>query len=93
MTRRTTKIFLALLLLFAGPVLWVANAQQVLELRKAIELTGLVGLKDSAKRTLSVAKGDLHFAYAKRNSDRSAASIEDVATGSDCRRSEDGEQT
>lgn len=83
MTCRRTKIFLALLLLFTGPVLWAANAQQVSDPRKPIELRGLVGVKDTARGTLSVAIKDLHFADAKRNSDLSVASTEDVATGSD----------
>ena len=44
-------------------------------------------VKDNTKGTLSVENGQLHFADGKANSNLSAASIEDVVTGNDSRRS------
>jgi hypothetical protein len=73
--------FVAAVSLFAGLVISIASAEQVSKPVKVVQLTGLVGVKDNAKGTLSVDKGDLHFAHAKQTSDVTVASIEDVSTG------------
>ena len=83
MTHLRTKTLMAIQLFFAGLMLPMASAQPGSEPVKAVQLTGLVGVKDNAKGTLSVEKAGLHFAYAKGKSDVSAASIEDVTTGAD----------
>ena len=83
MTHLRTKTLMTIPLFFAGLMLPMASAQPGSEPVKAVQLTGLVGVKDNAKGTLSVEKVGLHFAYAKGKSDVSAASIEDVTTGAD----------
>jgi len=74
--------FVVAVSLFAGLVISIASAEQVSKPVKVVQLTGLVGVKDNAKGTLSVDKGDLHFAHAKQTS-VTVASIEDVSTGAD----------
>jgi hypothetical protein len=83
MTIGRTIGFVAAASLFAVLAISVVSAEQVSNSVKVVHLSGLVGVKDNAKGTLSVDKGDLHFAQAKRTSDVSAASIEDVSTGAD----------
>jgi hypothetical protein len=59
------------------------NAQQSPTVVKAVQLTGLPGVKENAKGTLSVEKGSLHFVSGKPASDVYAGSIQDVVTGTD----------
>jgi len=58
------------------------NAQQSPTVVKAVQLTGLAGVKENVKGKLSVENGSLHFVSGK-SYDVSAASIQDVVTGSD----------
>ena len=85
MTPRS-KFGLAVALFFASLVISIGNAQQVPGPVKVVQLTGLPGVKDNAKGTLDVEDGNLHFVHAKASSDVSAASIQDVVTGSDTQR-------
>jgi hypothetical protein len=87
MTARRTTVFVAVALLFAGLVILTANARENSSAVKAIQLTGLKGVKDNAKGILSVENGNLHFVHGKGNADVSAASIQDVVTGGDSRKS------
>ena len=50
---------------------------------KAVQLTGLQGVKENAKGTLSVENGNLHFVHGKGSSDVAISVILDVATGTD----------
>jgi len=50
---------------------------------KAVQLTGLPGIKQNAKGKLSVENGNLHFASGRMTSDVSIGSIQDVIAGSD----------
>ena len=59
------------------------NAQQSPTVVKAVQLTGLAGIKENAKGKLSVENGSLHFISGKISSDVTASSIQDVVTGSD----------
>ena len=59
------------------------NAQQSPTVVKAVQLTGLPGVKENAKGKLSVENGNLHFTSGKTISDVSASSILDVVTGGD----------
>lgn len=61
----------------------VVNAQQNPTVVKAVQLTGLPGVKDNAKGKLSVENGSLHFISAKTTSDVTARSIQDVVTDTD----------
>jgi hypothetical protein len=86
----TTTILLGIALLFAELVIPVANAQQASGPVKAVQLTGLAGVKDNAKGTLSVENGQLHFVHGKASSDVSASSIQDVVTAADSQRAVGG---
>src|SRR5258707_5581602 len=86
MTFRGATVLVGVGLLFAGLVIPVANAQQASGPVKVVQLTGLAGVKDNAKGTLSVENGQLHFVHGKASSEVSAASIQDVVTGADSQR-------
>ena len=83
--RRT--VYLVISLLFSALVSAIGNAQETSVPVKAVQLTGLKGIKDNTKGTLSVENGNLHFVHGKENSDVSATSIQDVVTGGDSRES------
>src|SRR5258708_14155147 len=90
MTSRTTTVLVGVASFFAGLVIPVANAQRASGPVKVVQLTGLVGVKDSAKGTLSVENGQLHFVHGKASSDVSASSMQDVATAADSQRAVGG---
>src|SRR5260370_25275486 len=90
MTSRTTTVLVGVASLFAGLVIPVANAQRASGPVKVVQLTGLVGVKDNAKGTLSVENGQLHFVHGKASSDVSASSMQDVATAADSQRAVGG---
>lgn len=75
-----------LVLLVVGTLPFVAissvNAQQGPTVAKAVQLTGLPGVKENAKGKLSVENKSLHFISDKTTSDVSASSIQDVVIGS-----------
>jgi len=85
MTLKWAPLFGWLVLVFAGSLISIANAQQSLGPTTVVQLTGLAGVKDNAKGVLSVENRNLHFVRGKTRSDVSATSIEDVVTGSDSR--------
>jgi hypothetical protein len=87
MTPRSRAVLVAVVLPFTGLVTSSGNAQQVPGPVKAVQLTGLTGVKDNAKGTLNVENGRLHFVHGKESSDVTATSIEDVVTGADSRKS------
>jgi hypothetical protein len=87
MTPRRTTVYLVVGLLFSVLVSAIGNAQETSVPVKAVQLTGLKGIKDNTKGTLSVENGNLHFVHGKENSDVSATSIQDVVTGADSRES------
>src|SRR5260370_7127325 len=87
MTPRRTTVYLAVGLLFFGFLGAIGNAQATSGSVKAVQLTGLKGVKDNTKGTLSVENGNLHFVHGKENSDVKATSIQDVVTGADSRES------
>jgi hypothetical protein len=83
MTLKLAALFSRLVLVLAGSLVSMANAQQISRPTSVVQLTGLAGVKDNAKGTLSVESGNLHFVRGKTSSDVSASSIEDVVTGAD----------
>jgi hypothetical protein len=83
MKRRSTTVLTTTALLFAGLMIPRGNAQQNSGPVKAVQLTGLTGVKGNAKGTLSVENGQLHFVRGKETSDVSATTMEDVVTGAD----------
>ena len=90
MTSRTIMVLVGVASLFAGLLIPVANAQRVSGPVKVVQLTGLVGVKDNAKGTLSVENGQLHFVHGKASSDVSAPSVQDVVTAADSQRAVGG---
>src|ERR1700751_5838216 len=90
MTSRSTTVLAGVASLFAGLVIPIANAQRPPGPVKVVQLTGLVGVKDNAKGTLSVENGQLHFVRGKASSDVSASSIQDVVTAADSQRAVGG---
>jgi len=83
MTFRSTKAFVPVALLAAAIAAANASSQQISKAVKAVQLTGLPGIKENAKGILSVENGNLHFVHGKAISDLSASLIQDVVTGSD----------
>jgi hypothetical protein len=79
-------------ILFAIPILLVSlpvsvsNAQEQPKATKAVQLTGLVGVKNNTGGSLTVENGNLRFSYSKSTSDLDPNSIQDVVTGSDSQR-------
>src|ERR1700722_2819210 len=53
---------------------------------KAVELTGLAGVKNNAKGTLTVESGNLRFTHSGVPSDLAASAMQDVVTGNDSQR-------
>src|SRR5258707_12916265 len=80
MTPRRTTVYLAVGLLFFGFLGAIGNAQETSGSVKAVQLTGLKGVKDNTKGTLSVENGNLHFVHGKEKSEVKATSIQDVVT-------------
>ena len=83
MTFRSTKAFVPVALLAAAIAAANASSQQISRAVKAVQLTGLPGIKENAKGILSVENGNLHFVHGKAISDLSDSLIQDVVTGSD----------
>jgi len=87
MTLRRTTLLVAVGFLFVGLGISKGNAQQIVGTTKAVQLTGLTGVRENTKGTLRVENGILHFVHGKASADVSAASIQDVVTGTDSRES------
>jgi hypothetical protein len=83
MTPKNIRVLISVGLFFAGLVIPFANAQQISEPIKAVQLMGLAGVKNNAEGTLSVENGKLHFVFGKGTSDINATAIQDVVTGTD----------
>ena len=86
MTNRRVAWRFGITLVFVGPQIPCGEAREVSHPVRAVQLTGLMGLKDNAKGTLSDENGNLHFVRGKTSSDMNATSIEDVFTGNDSQR-------
>src|SRR2546423_1891424 len=83
MTLKRIGVVVALALLVDGVAISIAKAQQPAAPPKVVQLMGLNGVKRGAKGKLNVEKGNLHFVHAKKSSDLSVASVQDVVTGAD----------
>jgi hypothetical protein len=90
MAPRRTAALVSVVVLFAGIVISIGNAQETPAPVKAVQLIGLTGVKQNAKGTLKVENGNLQFVHGKAKSDVNAASIQDVVTGDDTQRSVGG---
>src|ERR1700675_2108837 len=84
MKRRKLLVSIGRTVGFAGLAVCGANADQSSKpANNAIALTGLPGVKDNAKGTLTVENGKLRFAHPKKSSELNVADIEDVVPGED----------
>ena len=83
MVIRAKELIRAAVLLVAVVGISGVNAQQSPTVVKAVQLTGLPGVKENAKGKLSVENGNLHFVSGKTASDVNASSIQDVVSGTD----------
>ena len=86
-TLRRTTLLVVVGFLIVGLGISKGNAQQISGPTKAVQLTGLTGVRDNTKGTLSVENGSLHFSHAKTGADVSISSIQEVVTGTDSRES------
>jgi hypothetical protein len=83
----TLKVALfAIPILTAGVLVSGGNAQQRQTQTKAVQLTGLIGVKNNTGGSLAVENGKLHFTHSKSTSDLAPGSMQDVVTGSDSQR-------
>ena len=84
MKRNKFLVSFAMALAFATVAICGANAPADYQTSQRYRcLPVFTGVKDNAKGALTVENGKLHFSYAKKSSDVSAATIEDVVTGED----------
>jgi hypothetical protein len=74
------------LLLFLGSLVSLSQTQSAPAAAEAVQVTGLTGINEDAKGTLTVENGTLTFANSKSSCDVTAASIQDVVTGNDSQR-------
>jgi hypothetical protein len=90
MAPRRGAVLVSVALLFAGIETSIGNAQEIPAPVKAVQLIGLTDVKQNAKGTLKVENGNLQFVHGKTNAEITAASIQEVVTGSDTQRSVGG---
>lgn len=90
MMKKPWQILLGALLLQTGPLALASAAQQAPGSINVVQLTGLVGVKDHTKGTVSVQNGNLQFIHGKAKTELAASTIEDVVTGNDSQRAVHG---
>src|SRR6266851_1522080 len=80
------RVVFAVLLLVLSPFILPSNAQQPAAPIKVDQITGLAGVKNKTKGSITIENGNLRFAHGKTNVDLAAASMQDVVTGNDSQR-------
>ena len=86
MISRVEVVLIALTLFWCDPLISGSHAQQAQTPTEAVQVIGIVGVKEKTKGKLTVVNGTLRFIHAKGNADVAAASIQDVVTGRDSQR-------
>jgi len=86
MIRGIKRLLFAVLLLVLSPFILPCNAQQPSAPIKVDQITGLTGVKNKTKGSITIDNGNLRFAHGKTNVDLPAASMQDVVTGNDSQR-------
>lgn len=86
MVSRMKVALLAPPILMGGLLASVGNAQQQQTPTKAVQLTGLVGVKNGTGGSLKMENGKLRFTHSGNNSDLAPSSMQDTVTGSDSQR-------
>jgi hypothetical protein len=80
------RALFAVPLLVLSPFILPSNAQQPPAPIKVDQITGLTGVKNKTKGSITIDNGNLRFAHGKTNVDLPAASMQDVVTGNDSQR-------
>jgi hypothetical protein len=80
------RAVLAGLLAAFSPLVWATLAQQPEGPVKAVQITGLTGVKNGTGGSLTVEGGNLHFSHAQMKVEVATAAMEDVVTGADSQR-------
>jgi hypothetical protein len=80
------RVLFAVLLLVLSPFILPGNAQQPAAPIKVDQITGLTGVKNKTKGSVTIEDGNLRFAHGKTIVDLAAASMQDVVTGNDSQR-------
>src|SRR5882762_6361076 len=86
MVSRVKVALFAIPILMAGLLVSVSNAQKQQTPTKAVQLTGLAGVKNSTGGSLKIENGNLRFTHSSSNSDLVPSAVQDVVTGSDSQR-------
>lgn len=86
MVSRVKVLLITLTLFWCGPLISGSHAQQAQTPTSAVQIIGIVGVKEKTKGRLTVVNGTLRFTHAQGKTDVPAASIQDVVTGSDSQR-------
>ncbi len=80
------RVLFAVLLFVLSPFILPSNAQQPAAPVKVNQITGLAGIKNKTKGSITIENGNLRFAQGKTNVDLAATSMQDVVTGNDSQR-------
>jgi hypothetical protein len=80
------RILLSVLLFVLSPFVLSSDAQQPAAPIKVNQITGLAGIKNKTKGSITIENGNLRFAQGKTNVDLAATSMQDVVTGKDSQR-------
>src|SRR5260370_7695784 len=80
------RVLFAVLLLVLSPFILPSDAQQPAAPIKVDQITGLTGVKNKTKGSITIENGNLRFAHGKTNVDLAAASMQDVVTANDIHR-------
>jgi hypothetical protein len=80
------RVLFAVLLFVLSPFILPSNAQQPAAPIKVNQITGLAGVKNKTKGSITIENGNLRFAQGKTNVDLAATSMQDVVTGNDSQR-------
>lgn len=80
------RVLFAVLFLIVSPFILPSNAQLPPAPIKVDQITGLAGVKNKTKGSITIENGNLRFAHGKTKVDLAAASMQDVVTGNDSQR-------
>jgi hypothetical protein len=70
----------------AGQLVSVSDAQQLQTPTKAVQIVGLMGVKNNTAGSLTVENGNLRFTHSGKSADLDPSSMQDVVTGNDSQR-------
>ena len=77
---RLVVALVAMPILIAGLLVSVSDARQLQTPTKAVQLTGLIGVKGNTKGSLTIEHGNLRFIHSGSNADLAPSAMQDVVT-------------